>query len=198
MNLPEAKTLLSRLSQRAPRQAVETLLEFLATDHGAQQAALFCPADDSGLGLFCARGIDQEAIDWVNATWHRTSKKLEHGLTVKEGRRALVPILYPASEILAGVLFLETDTIHEDSIFDVEVPLIAALSRAHGKSSQSPVDDYLLTTHEDEIARRKMRLMCEREGWTLSRVARQLGISRQSTYRRLETLGLSREKVVKG
>lgn len=195
MDLAETRDLLARLSARAPRQAVDTLLEFLALEHSARLAALFRPEDDV-LKLFGARALDQHAIDWAQRSWTQAGEQLARGSAFQDGGHVLVPIMRGPS--LIALLYLETPVVHHEVVLDVEGTLAAAILRAGTFSPPSPIDDYLETTPEPEIARRKMVLLCERHEWNLSRVARALGLSRQGIYRRLETLGITRERVPKG
>ncbi len=187
MDLSDARRLLSLMSARAPREAVETLLEFLAADHAARLAAIFA-ANEDRLSLFCCTAMDQVALDWANASWLQAEAKLRRGITLRDRDHALVPIM--RSKALAALLYLETADVHDQTILDVSLQLADAMRHALGAATQGAVDVYLETTPEDEIARRKLLLLLERHEWNKARVGRELGLSRQGVYRRMELLGI--------
>lgn len=195
MDLPEARDLLSRLSARAPRQAVETLLEFLATSHAADRAAVFS-ADEDRLSLFFGRSMEQGALDWTHDVWRRLGLKLAHGFEIREGYQSLIPIL--RAKVLVAVLYIEAPAIHMETVFDVSAQLADAIHYSRGVVVQGAVDAYLEATPEDEIQRQKIKLLLEKNEHNLSRVARLLCITRNALYRRMEVLGIERERVLKG
>jgi hypothetical protein len=189
MDLPAARDLLSRLSARAPRQAAETLLEFLKTDHAARLAALFTPdGDEDGLVLFGCTWFEQAAQDWVHRAWRKRRAQLRRGIEIQDGDHALVPIM--RANALAGLLYLETPQINMETVLDVSDPLAEALLRATCSAAQHPIDQYLGSTPQDEIERRKLLLLLDRYEWRISQVARVLKVQRQTVYRRLEKLNI--------
>jgi hypothetical protein len=195
MDLPEARDLLSRLSARAPRQAVETLLEFLAMEHAAARAAVFSASDDR-LSLFFGRSMEQGALDWTHDQWHRLAAKLRRGFEIREGDHSLIPIM--RARQLVALLYLDAPNIHMETVLDVSAQLAEAIRHATGAVIQGAVDAWLESTPEDEIQRQKIVLLLERHEHNLSRVARILKITRQALYRRMDVLGISRERVLKG
>jgi DNA-binding phage protein len=195
MDLPQTRSLLSSLSARAPRQAVETLIEYLASAHCAERAAVFV-ADEERIALYFGRSMAQGALDWTHDRWKWHSTKLARGFEIREGDQSLIPIM--REKALVAVLYLEASAIHMETVLDVSVQLADAVLHSRTTVAQGAVDAYLEVTPEDEIQRQKIMLLLAKNEHNLSRVARLLNITRQALYRRMEVLGIARERALRG
>jgi hypothetical protein len=195
MDLPQTRSLLSRLSARAPRQAVETLIEFLANAHAAERAAVFV-TDEDRISLYFGRSMKQSALDWAHEGWRWHASKLQRGFEVRDGSESLIPIM--REKALIAVLYLEAPAIHMEIVLDVASQLAEAIHYSRSAVAQGAVDAYLEVTPEDEIQRQKIMVLLAKNENNLSRVARILSISRQSLYRRMGVLGIARERALRG
>jgi hypothetical protein len=195
MDLPQTRSLLSRLSALAPRQAVETLIEFLANAHAAERAAVFV-VDEDRISLYFGRSMEQGALDWTHEGWRWHSAKLQRGFEVRDGNESLIPIM--REKVLVAVLYLEAPAIHMEIVLDVAAQLAEAVHYSRSAVAQGAVDAYLEVTPEDEIQRQKIMVLLAKNENNLSRVARILSISRQSLYRRMGVLGIARERALRG
>jgi hypothetical protein len=195
MDLPQTRSLLSRLSARAPHQAVETLIEFLANAHASERAAVFV-TDEDRISLYFGRSMKQAALDWTHDRWRWHAPKLQRGFEVREGDESLIPIM--REKVLVAVLYLEAPAIHMEIVLDVAGQLAEAIYHSRSAVAQGAVDAYLEVTPEDEIQRQKIMVLLAKNENNLSRVARILSISRQSLYRRMGVLGIARERALRG
>lgn len=183
------------MGARAPKQAVETLLEFLALSHGAERAAVFV-AEGDRLAYFVGRSMEQVDLDWANRTWRHAYALLARGFETRVLTRSMIPIM--RQKKIEGVLYLDAPAIHMETFLDVSQQLADAIFHSRGVLAQSAVDAYLESTPEEEIQRQKIVLLLAKNEHNLSRVARILKITRQALYRRMEVLGIERERTLKG
>jgi DNA-binding NtrC family response regulator len=191
MKASDLRSLLSRISAKAPRQAAEGLLEFLASEHGAAIAGLFVPTDD-GVALFASIGIQQAALDWTHATWKRARRQLGNGIEMLDDNHALIPVR--RGESLVALLYLRTASLKLTTILDVITELAVAVSLAQTTAVQQPIDDYLDSTPRREVERRRLMILLERFHWSKAMVADELGVSRQTIYRQMEKLNIPLER----
>lgn len=195
MDLPQTRSLLSSLSAKAPRQAVELLVGFLANAHAAERAAVFV-VDEDRISLSFGRSMVQGVMDWTHERWRWHSAKLQRGFEVRDGNESLIPIM--RQKVLVAVLYLEAPAIHMEIVLDVAAHLAEAVHYSRSAVAQGAVDAYLEVTPEDEIQRQKIMVLLGKHENNLSRVARILSISRQSLYRRMQVLGIVRERALRG
>ncbi len=195
MNPKQAQRLLGLLCTKAPRQAAESILEFLADDSGAGRAALFSVADDSDCSLFCGKEIDQNDLDWCDGMWQQSWKRLVKGFAVREELRLLYPIRHENSVV--GLLYVEAADVDEATIMDVAPSLSDSIVRARVGMNHTAITGYVESTPLDEMERDKLKLLFRKHEFRHALVARVLEMNRVSLYRRLEKYGL-REWVASG
>ncbi len=75
----------------------------------------------------------------------------------------------------------------------------SALAAAFGRAPeiQRVIDQYLETTPVEEVQRRQLEGLLNRHEWKLSQVARVLGVSRLTVYKRMRRLGIERLRVLR-
>jgi len=177
-----------------PRQTADTILEFLAGANETRGAAIF--SVDGDPKLFAGRGIAQGALDSVRDGWLEHKAALAQGRLSREAHGLLIPVL--RRERLIALLYLETGQADLESVASVS-DLIgeAVVQSARSGAPLSTVESYLEQTSDVEIERRRLLLLLERHEWNLSRVAREVGRTRATIYKRLAAFGISRRRVPK-
>jgi hypothetical protein len=191
-----AQRVLGLMTQKAPRQAAEALLEYLANDSGASGAALFT-VDDDACALFIGAPISQDGLDWCFGAWSKSKTKLKDGFSVQKEARSLFPLRANAAH-LVGLVYIEAPHVEELPLLEVSPDLTAALLRCQNGPCSTALDDYIQNTPRDEFERKKLELLLNAHEWNISRVARILGYTRITVYRHLERLGIPRLKTGKG
>lgn len=192
---PLAQQMLTLLCAKAPRQAAESILEFLANDSGSTGAALFS-VSDAECALFYGKEIDGQVLDWCYAKWRESSRRLLNGFSVREDLKVILPISGSDRTVVA-LVYLEAAAVDEATALDVSPALADAVLRAQSGPIRSVISGYVEHTPLDEMERERLKLLFSRYEYFIARVARALGVSTQTIYRRLDKYGL-REWVSKG
>jgi DNA-directed RNA polymerase specialized sigma24 family protein len=187
-----AEGVVRSLMGRAPRQTADSLLEFVMGLSSADAGAVFIVRED-GPALFCGSGLTQLALDWVRSSWQHAARDLAAGSIRRQDADWLVPVQH--GRRLAVLLYIRAIRLDQESVIDVSGLLAEAALKgdATPERATSPVDVYLETALSEDIERRRLVLLLRRHEWNLSRVARELGITRQTVYNRMEALGIERE-----
>jgi len=173
-----------------PSSEAERLLRALVAFTGGRRAALFELQQDQ-LRLFSSRALDQCALETVEAAWRTRRDELTAGGPVASDHALLYPVTL--QEQLLGVLFVDAG---ERPVSDPrDFQALAQFTRIAGHAlarRRSEPARYLATTSLDDMARDQLLVLLEQHEWNISRVARELGVTRPTIYARLERYGMPR------
>jgi len=190
-----AATVARMMIARDPRQASDTVLEYLITITAARGAALYL-VQDGGIELLVGRGIAQDSLNWSMATFASQRARLAIGDPVHGYGQMLVPLLRSAQ--MLAIVYLGADSVEPQTMAELaELLLDAAMNAAGSEVAASQVDQYLEGARSDDVERRQLLVLLDRHEWNLSRVARQLGVSRMTVYKRMGAHGIERRRVLK-
>jgi DNA-binding protein Fis len=147
------------------------------------------------LRLFASRGVDQAALDAVDALWHSRQDQLEAGRPVLTSGAVAFPVVRDGR--LAGVLFAErtpaagfSDPRELQALSQFARVAARALAGGHGEPAA-----YLAATPPVEVERDQLFAILQHNEWNIARVARLLGVTRPTIYARLHRLGLPRHRL---
>jgi hypothetical protein len=179
---------------RDPHQTADVILSFLMGVSGARAGGIF--SVDGRTRLFVGHGIDHQALDWTSDAWARAHKTLLQGRLWRSDECVLVPIL--RAESVVALVYLAAAQLDLASIAEVSTLIADAVIRgARQPAAPSPVEAYLQQTPAKEIERRKLVLLLEQHEWNVSRVAREMRVTRTTIYKRLELFGIIRKRIGK-
>ena len=167
----------------ATKEILERALGLVVTLTGSRVAALFtCDADNEAPLLQVSHRVDQEALDQVKSAWFYGRDTLAMGNRLDcPGGGLVEPVL--AGRNLRALIYLDAPgTTSADEVTLVKA--LVAKRLAENETESAPV----VTVD----AREQLLLLLERNEWNIARVARLLGVSRLTVYRRLAKLGLAR------
>jgi len=192
--------------QRHP--AAERTADATAAYFGARTVvALGCNRDE--VSPLAVRGADRAVLSAIvrATTAHRA--ELDGGLALSgsadeidascKGSFVLAPVL--EAEQLVAALFVQTDGPRLRDAKDLGA--LVQFCRMLGAAIQgSPValgglKEFLEKTPSDEVARQQLLALLERHEWNIARVARAMGTTRSTIYKRLERYGAERLRVPK-
>lgn len=181
---------------RNPHETADTYLELLQALHQTRAIALFAVAGEDPI-LFVGRGVGQEQIDWARVTWRIHLTALERGDTVVSESRTIVPLMRDGS--LAALLYVQVERVDAGAIAETAPLLVEAAQRGTQakRGAPSPVEAFLEQTPPGEVEKRQLVLLLQRHEWNVARVAREMGITRTTVYKRLATFGITRKRVPK-
>lgn len=169
----------------------EQLLRALLGFTGGTRAAIFELRLSAGLRLFASRGVDQRALEAVEGMWRARRQELVEGRPVMGGDGVLFPVTL--GDHLAGVMF--TDGFRGRAPDARDLQALAQFARVAGHAlagRRSEPARYLGATSPEDVARDQLLVLLEQHEWNISRVARELGVTRPTVYARLERYGLPR------
>jgi GAF domain-containing protein len=207
-----------------PRRLAERTLEVVMSLNNGRSGAVFSHGDDK-VTLFASRGIDQAALDSVDAVWARHRESLQKGETFyvpdRQAERrlpaesttrsgpasfAVVPVF--DNEALVALLYVDSLDPHFCASHDLE--RLTKFSRIVAKAvtESEPVvqkarhqadawETYLERTPVEDMEREKLLLLLNRNEWNIARVARLMGVTRRTIYLRLQRYNIPRERVPK-
>jgi hypothetical protein len=194
LKVHSAEAVVHLMVAKDPRQSADVILAFLMGVNDARVGAVFFV--DDGCHLFVGHGIDQGALDWTAGRWASSEKALQQGRLSRSDDQFLIPIL--RGQRLAALVYLATTQVDLGSIEEVSSLIFDAVTRsAHQPAAPSPVETYLQQTPVREIERRKLVLLLDQHEWNVARVARELQVTRTTVYKRLESFGIARKRVMK-
>ena len=192
--------------------------------NNGRSGAIFTHADDK-VALFASRGIDQAALDSMEAVWarHRESLKVaetfycpdrtaERRLPTEVNEEpgpasfAVVPVF--DNEVLVALMYVDSNDPHFCASHDLE--RLTKFSRivakavtdtlpvvAKGRQQAEAWETYLERTPVEDMEREKLLLLLNRNEWNIARVARLMGVTRRTIYLRLQRYNIPRERVPK-
>jgi transcriptional regulator with PAS, ATPase and Fis domain len=166
------------------KDILERALSLLVALTGSGVGAVFLREESREPELCVSHRIDQLVLDRVKAAWTYGRDALECGERFDcPGGGVLLPVL--VERALGAFVYL--DRVGESS--DNEIALVTALIRGR-LTEAGDVAELPAIIGPDE--REHLLLLLERNEWNIARVARILGVSRLTVYRRLGRLGVSR------
>lgn len=183
-----ASAMLRFFGARAPQDFARATLDFLAAASGTKTAALF-EAQASRPRLVTTTGLSQDSLDRALDSWKRQRTRLERGETVQGEGHSLVPLLRDGAPV--GLLYLESTNIDRIALIESQELLAAAVLASRAEPA-APVADFLERTPVAELQREKLMLLLERHDWNISRVAREMGVTRTTIYAKLDLFEIPR------
>ncbi len=199
-------TILTRVAIAEPRLALDEALKLLIQRTDAQSGGVFlgCGQDESGaeVRLIWGQGLDQVGLERVRVVWSRNLKRLAAGEPVWHAQWCVWPLDGPRGPVLvyvAGVKALAGEVVTRSIVGLADVFRAAAGTEAMLNSASSREDQvteavewYLAATPPEHVARKQFELLLHQNEWNLSRVARALGVTRVTVYRKLARFGIER------
>lgn len=180
-----------------------------AAAYFSARAVIALGADRDGFVPLAVRGADRRVVDAVTKAAATRRGDLYAGRALsgaaseierdREGSFLLAPVL--EAEQVAGLLYVQTDGPRLRDPKDLHALL--QFCRMLGAAIQGPaltlggVEEFLERTPSDEVARQQLLTLLERHEWNIARVARALGTTRTTIYKRLERYGTERLRVPK-
>ena len=177
-----------------PKRSAESTLALLLTHTPAKVAALFHEVEGD-LHLFANCGVYQKDLEAANGAWNDGRESLLAGHTYSDDGFALVPL-----NEAHGFVYLSADppgpTVNMDHIEQLKPLFVAALREpAH---RPRPIVNDVAAMPTVEFERERLEQILERNEWNIARVARILDVERSTVYRRMERLGIPRQRPKRG
>lgn len=194
------KSIARVLDQRSP---IEDALRLLMAHVGGVAAAVFlADTESSRVSLLFGLAVDDAALDRTNGAWAQDASGLQAGRIFWRGDWCAAPIETPRGLLLVYVGSADTMVLSdvEEAISALRGSFAAAVALAPEKASavaEAVIDSYLEREPLRAIERRQLANLLKQHEWNLARVARVLGVSRVTIYKRLTKLGLERVHVRK-
>lgn len=200
------------------RQLAERTLEVVLAMTRGRAGAIFKP-QGQGLTLFASKGIDQSALDAMQAIWRshqagfekqepfhepdRRAKRHADPAVEDEGPASVVVVPVFEAESLVALLYVDSSRPNLGA-----GPELARLGRfarlvarsvrpADGADQREVWQEYLERTPVEDMEREKMLLLLERNEWNIARVSRLMGVTRRTLYLRLARFQIPRQKIRK-
>ncbi len=170
-----------KMEENGAPDIVERALALLLALTGSGTGAIFGCEDGSAPRLQASVRIDQGVLDRVQAAWTYGRDALECGERIEVANGAAILPVLSSSQLLA-LIYLERVADCPAQDLDMVCSLIANRCGSHPPETHAPLDD----------EREHLLRMLSRNEWNIARVARLLGVSRLTVYRRLERLGVTR------
>jgi len=193
---------IERLIAADPRLSLEATLGLLMAHTHASSVGVFLGQGD--VELVSAREVDQSGLDRVRQTWAHESDRLRDGRPVWQGTWCVWPVPGERGTVLIYVAAegqLKLPSVRETiaalgSLFETAVELDSLAARLP-QVAEGVIDAYLEATPTHGVERRQLLAVLNRHEWNLSRVARVLGVTRVTVYKRMARLGIQRLRVRK-
>ena len=193
---------IDRLIAADPRLSLEATLGLLMANTRATRVGVFLARGDAE--LVSGRAIDQSSLDRVRTTWAREGERLRDERPVWHGTWCVWPLV-GASETL--LVYVGADEpLKLPSVRETIAALggLFATAIAHDGAAakwrevpERVIDSYLEATPTEAVERRQFLAVLNRNEWNLARVARILGVTRVTVYKRMERFGIERLRVRK-
>ena len=174
-------------------QAARVLTRLL--DHAkASGGAIVVPAEGASRVLV-ARNVSLPSLESIPALWQRHEKALRTGRpAMKDGHR-LLP-LQDGSDLL-GAVYVEGGSADYQKMRVYLDVLVRAVLAATDPESLRAFGADLLGVGVERSKREITLASLRQHEWNISRVARELGLTRRTIYLRLTRWGITRERVPK-
>ncbi len=198
---------LARLATAEPRLAIEEALKLLMQHTQAVSAGLFLGSGRTSsceTRLLWGQAIDQASLERVKEAWSTETERLAGGEPTWHAQWCVWPLEGTNATVLvylAAVGDLGIEAVTRSIVGLADVFLTAAQADAMRPATpgetpiQSQVEWYLAATPPEHVERKQLELLLHRNEWNLSRVARALGVTRVTVYRKLARFGIERLRV---
>ena len=191
------------LGPRDPRRIATSTLELVLALTRGVRGALFTCETETRLGLVISHGLDQRIMDTVTRLWsQRQGEVLDEGGYYAPGPESF--LLLACGENGVPVCLLYADTPEPGLRLPAEdlATFRGILTRAFtdplpASARSADVQAYLMHTSPEDIERDRLLLLLGKHDWNVSRVARLLGTTRDTLYRRLRQYDVERLKMAR-
>jgi hypothetical protein len=175
-----------------PRRSADTALAMLLPYLRCCCVGLF-RIQQRRIALFANRCLDQVHLDRAIATWKDASESLLAGHTFTEDALAMIPLGTAPDGLLylGSTGYLRVSPRATEAVQRLEHFLVAALV---SRESESPIHDYLRTTPPEAVEREQLLVLLRSNAWNVSKVARDLGVTRMTVYQRMARYRIPRER----
>lgn len=140
---------------------------------------------------FSIQNVDLETLARLNRLWSGMAPRLKQARVCRDRSLTIVPLL--EAGLLTGVLLLDAPR-----AFDAQdaKPLLVLLGTAV-TVEPARVEAALATKAESALdgERERVLALLEANSWNIAQVARMLGVTRPTLYRRLQSYNVARKKV---
>jgi DNA-binding protein Fis len=178
----------------------ETLSQ-LMEETGADTAGLFMGRN--GPELMWGVGVNQVCLDRVHQAWRDEEETLRTGRPALHGSWCLWPAIRDSELLLLYLGGRRLDSVRVQACVEGLTELLQTLvslngeRAATGSDKERAVDLYLRETPAESVERRQLTLLLQEAEWNVARVARMLGVTRVTIYKRMRRLGIERLKIRK-
>lgn len=200
---------LARVAAAEPRLAIEEALKLLIQRTHSLSAGLFlgCGRAESTCEarLLWGQALDQVGLERVREAWSRDMERLAGGEPVWRAQWCLWPLEGPRGTVLVylgSVKTLAVDVVTRSIVGLADVfqaaagaDTMLAASAAGDARVHDQVEWYLAATPPEHVARKQLELLLHQNEWNVSRVARALGVTRVTVYRKLTKFGIARLRI---
>lgn len=181
-----------------------------ATAYFSARAVIAFAADREGFVPLAVRGAEHRVVDAIAGAAATRRSDLSAGRALsgaaaevevgREGNFVLAPVR--EADQVTALLYVQTDGARLRDSKDLSA--LVQFCRMLGAAINGPVlslrggvQEFLEHTPSDEVARQQLLTLLERHEWNIARVARALGTTRTTIYKRLERYGAERLRVPK-
>lgn len=174
-------------------QAGRVLARLLAHS-GASGGAILVPGTDTPRVLV-ARNVALPNLESLPSLWQRNERGLRSGRPGGRDGRRLIP-LQDGSDVV-GAVYLEGARLEAEKLRVYLRILTRAVLAATDPEALRAIGADLLGVGVERSKREITLASLEHHEWNISRVARELGLTRRTIYLRLARWGVARERVPK-
>lgn len=193
--------LTSRLSAKlGSRPVADVTLEWLVQRHAASGGAVLELRPDGDLVPFMTRDVPLARLFRVQNVARDEAGILAAGQEIPGPDYLLVPLLNGAAQLL-GLLFLDSPKVVGASVDLRQYAVMFAQCLAARSTDPTPALASFLGTlapRSEDRDRERLLLSLNRYEWNVSRVARDLGVTRRTIYIWMKKYGIERRRVPKG
>jgi hypothetical protein len=189
--------LAARLTSLGARPVADVTLEYVVRRHAATGGAVLALTSNGETVPFITRDVPTDRLAGAQKLWRDNETALGAGQEVQGRDCFLVPIADAEGQLL-GLLFLDGPRVIVGSLEDFLVAFAHCLIARTADPSPA-LSGYLglLTPTSEAREREHLLLSLNRNEWNISRVARDMGVTRRTIYLRLQRHGIERRKVDK-
>jgi hypothetical protein len=182
------------------RPVADVTLEWVIVRHAAAGGAVLTLRSDGETVPFMTRDVSTARLMRAQKLARENATLLAQGQEISGPDYLLVPLLNGVAQLL-GILFIDGPKVVGGSSFMDTYAIVFANCLAVRSLDPSPaLANYLgtLTPTSDDREREKLLLSLNRYEWNLSRVARDIGVTRRTIYVWLKKFGIERRRIAKG
>jgi regulatory Fis family protein len=191
------------MGPRDPRRIATSTLELVMALTRGRRGALFTCETETRLGLVISYGLDQRIVETLTRLWtEQREELLDEGGYYAAGPESFLVLACRENGVPVCLLYADTPEpgfrLPVDDLSTFSGILTRAFTDPLPASARSAdVQAYLLHTSPEDIERDRLLLLLGTHDWNISRVARLLGTTRDTLYRRLRQYDVDRVKVAR-